>query len=250
MASLYFEVRSARPKLHVRLRRLQSEVSPLLSLCAIALDEEAMIGDMLESVQGLADEIIVGVDSRTTDATCEIVDQYGGKGFSFDWRDDFSYARNLTIDRAHGRWILTLDADERLTTAGVAAIREIVECASEVPANDAVTGIAFWMEERSMDETLHVIQRTAARLFRRRPEIRYTGTVHEEPFWLGDREQSTVLVIDGEPHMIHYGYDPELWRARGKYERNLRLLEKRVADNPNDKYAADKLAAHKVLAGS
>lgn len=225
-------------------------MSPLLSLCAIAYDEEAMIGGMLESVQGLADEIVVGVDSRTTDATCEIIDQYGGKGFCFDWRDDFSYARNLTIDRAHGRWILTLDADERLTTAGVAAIREIVDCASEVPAEDAVTGIAFWMEQRSLDETLHVIQRTAARLFRRRPEIRYTGTVHEEPFWLGDRDQSTVLVINGDPHMVHYGYDPDVWRARGKYERNLRLLERRVADNPDDRYAVDKLAALKVLSGA
>lgn len=227
----------------------------LLSVCAIAYDEEVMIGGMLESVQGLADEIVVGVDSRTTDATYEIVkgcraDQSATYVFPFDWRDDFSYARNLTIDRAHGRWILVLDADERLTTAGVAAIREIIDCASEEPAEDAVTGISFWMEQRSLDETLHVIQRTSARLFRNRPEIRYTGTVHEEPFWLGDRDQSTVLLIQGEPHMVHYGYDPELWRDRGKYERNLRLLLKRVADDPDDTYALDKLAALKVLAGA
>lgn len=221
----------------------------MLSLCTIAFNEAELIGGMLESVRGLADEIILGIDSRTIDDTCEIAEEYGAKGFALDWRDDFSYARNLTIERATGRWILVLDADERLTPAGQTAIREVIECASEVPAPDAVTGMVFWIAQRSLDETLRVIQRSSIRLFRNRPEIRYSGIIHEEAFWLGDREQTVALQINGEPHINHYGYDPALWRAHDKYERNLRLLEQRIADDPTDAYAQDKLRAHRLLEG-
>lgn len=212
-----------------------------LSLCAIALNEAALIGGMLESVQGLADEIVLGVDSRTTDETCEIADQYGAKGFAFDWCDDFSYARNLTLERATGDWILVLDADERLMPAGAQAIRDVLESASVVPAPDAVTGLAFMLAHYDLDDTLHVIQRSSARLFRNRPEIRFCGIVHEEVFWNGDREQSSVLLVTGEGHIAHYGYDPTIWRDRGKYERNLRLLEMRIDADPTDVHAQNKL---------
>jgi len=45
---------------------------PRLTLCMIALDEEGFIGDCLRSVQGLVEEIVVGIDTRTTDRTAAI----------------------------------------------------------------------------------------------------------------------------------------------------------------------------------
>lgn len=218
-----------------------------LSLCAIARDEQAMLPGLLSSVYGLADELVLGVDTRTRDRTAAIAHQYGAHVVPVDWCDDFSYARNLTLDAATGDWILVLDADERLLPAGAAVIREILECAPTVPADDAVTGIAFWIAQRDLSGTLRVIQRSSARLFRRRPEIRYRGIVHEEIVWLPEPGRTTCALINGEPHFAHYGYDPQIWTERGKFVLYQRLLEQRIAADPGDDYARDKLRALEVM---
>lgn len=220
---------------------------PRLTLCAIARDEQEMLPGLLSSVYGLADEMVIGVDTRTTDRTRQIARQYSARVVDVDWRDDFSYARNLTLEAATGDWVLVLDADERLLVAGTAVVREILDCAPEVPADDAVTGICFWIAQRDLTDRLRVIQRSSARLFRRRPEIRYHGIVHEEVGWIPDPSLTTWALINGGPHFAHYGYDPLIWQQRGKQELYQRLLEQRIADDPSDEYAQDKLRALEVL---
>lgn len=218
-----------------------------LSLCAIAKDEQQMLPGMLSSVFGQADELVIGVDTRSTDRTAAIARQYGAVVIDVEWRDDFSYARNLTLEAATGDWILVLDADERLLPAGATVIREILDCAPLEPAANAVTGIAFWIAQRDLAGRLRVIQRSSARLFRRRPEIRYRGIVHEEVCWLPDPSRTTAALINGEPQFAHYGYDPAIWERREKYQLYSRLLEQRVSTDPTDEYARDKLRALQVL---
>lgn len=218
-----------------------------LSLCTIAKDEQQMLPGLLSSVYGHADELVIGVDTRSTDRTAKIARQYGAHIVDVEWCDDFSYARNLTIDAATGDWILVLDADERLLPAGAAVIRAVLDCAPEVPAADAVTGCAFLMEQRDLDGTLGCINQSSGRLFRRRSEIRYRGIVHEEPTWLPDPTRTCWAMITGAPAIVHYGYDEALWDGRGKYERNRRLLEQRVAANPDDTYAQERLRATMAL---
>ena len=89
-----------------------------LSVCIITLNEEANIGRTLKSVQPLvADgqgEIIV-VDSGSTDKTVEIAKSYGAKVFTEPWKG-FAAQKNSAIEKAQGEWILSLDADEEVTT--------------------------------------------------------------------------------------------------------------------------------------
>jgi glycosyltransferase involved in cell wall biosynthesis len=214
-----------------------------LSLCCLALNEQTLLPGLLSSVYGLADELVIGIDSRSTDRTWKIACQYGARVLSVDWQEDFSYARNLTIDAATGDWILVLDADERLLPGGQAAVRVVLDCAPTTPDPHAVTGIAFQIMQCDLNGTFVTVQRTSGRLFRNRPEIRYRGIVHEEPLWLPDPAQTSWAEITGDPHIIHYGYDPVIWAERGKYARNLRLLEQRCADDPTDQYAREKLDA-------
>ena len=49
---------------------------PKLSLCMIVKNEEEMLPDCLESVEGIVDEIIL-VDTGSTDKTVEIAQQFG-----------------------------------------------------------------------------------------------------------------------------------------------------------------------------
>lgn len=212
-----------------------------LSLCAIAFDEEQFLGGMLNSVASVVDEIVLGIDSRTTDRTREIAETFGARIVTVDWRDDFAYARNLTLDAAQGDWILHLDADERLTTAGAKAVQDILKVASPEPTDTSVLGIAFMLANYDLDGTLRSVFPTAPRLFRRRPEIRYHRRVHEVPVWLPDPDKGEVVLIGGDVSIVHFGYAPDVYDQRGKSERNLGLLKLQVAEHPEDEHARAKL---------
>jgi glycosyltransferase involved in cell wall biosynthesis len=89
-----------------------------LSVVIITFNEEANIGRTLESVQPLvADgkgEIIV-VDSGSTDRTVEIAKSFGAKVFVEEWKG-FAGQKNSAIEKATGAWILSLDADEEVSS--------------------------------------------------------------------------------------------------------------------------------------
>ena len=65
-----------------------------ISLCMIVKDEEENIKDCLDSVQGIADEIII-VDTGSTDNTKSIAKNYTDKLYDYTWKDDFSAARKF-----------------------------------------------------------------------------------------------------------------------------------------------------------
>jgi glycosyltransferase involved in cell wall biosynthesis len=84
-----------------------------ISVTIITFNEEKNIARCIESVQGIADEIIV-VDSFSTDRTKEICLSYGVKFFENSFKgmiDQKSYALQL----ATHNYILALDADESLS---------------------------------------------------------------------------------------------------------------------------------------
>lgn len=218
------------------------------SLCAIALDEEQFIGGMLHSVQGVVDEIVLGLDTRTTDATRQIAEAYGARILPFDWCDDFAYARNLTLEAATGDWILHLDADERLTPAGAKAVKDILDVASPEPTETSVLGIAFMLANYDLDGALRSVFPTGPRLFRRRPEIRYHRRVHEVPVWLPDPDKGEIVLIGGDAAIVHFGYAPEVYDGRQKTERNRRLLKMQVEEHPDDEYARAKLRQLEAVA--
>src|SRR5579864_957011 len=87
-----------------------------LSVVIITFNEEANIGRTLQSVQPLvADgkgEIIV-VDSGSTDRTLEIAKSHGAKVFVEEWKG-YAAQKNSAIDKATGKWVLSLDADEEV----------------------------------------------------------------------------------------------------------------------------------------
>ncbi len=91
-----------------------------ISVTIIVLNEEKNIRDCLESVKW-ADEIIVS-DSGSTDRTVEICKEYGAKVKVEQWLG-FGRQKNLCGDRAKNRWILNIDADERVTPGLAEEIR-------------------------------------------------------------------------------------------------------------------------------
>lgn len=86
--------------------------SPKLSVIIITKDEEKNIGDCLKSVEW-ADEIVV-LDSGSSDRTVEISKRYTEKVYETDW-PGFGVQKNRALDKASNEWVLSIDADERVT---------------------------------------------------------------------------------------------------------------------------------------
>lgn len=85
-----------------------------ISAVIITKNEEKNIRECLESLKDIVDEIIV-VDSYSDDNTVEIVRKYTNKIYFKKFQDDFSKQRNFGLQKTMGDWIITLDADERLS---------------------------------------------------------------------------------------------------------------------------------------
>ena len=89
---------------------------PTLSVILITRNEEANLADCLASLEGIAQQIVV-VDTNSSDHTLEIAKTHGAViAQPTDW-PGFGPQKNRALDLATGEWVLSLDADERLTPA-------------------------------------------------------------------------------------------------------------------------------------
>jgi len=104
---------------------------PTLSAILITRNEEVNLEDCLASLDGLATQIVV-VDTQSTDRTLVIAQRYGALISSPpDW-PGFGPQKNRALDLASEDWVLSLDADERLTPE----LRAEIKCMLDKPQTD------------------------------------------------------------------------------------------------------------------
>ena len=85
-----------------------------LSIVLAVKNEEKNLGECLESVSKIANEIII-VDEYSTDNTVKIAEKFGAKIYKNKHKKNFHESKELGLEKAKGEWILQLDADERVT---------------------------------------------------------------------------------------------------------------------------------------
>jgi len=203
-----------------------------LSLCMIVKNEARNLGRCLDSVEGLAGELIV-VDTGSTDETPAIAAGRGAKVVPFDFTTvDFAAARNQAISRASGRWVLMLDADETLEPASRPLVEQFV-------ALDENAG--YYAErlnhgpEGGQSNVDYVV-----RLFPNRPDYRYRGRVHEtiDAAILagGGRLRQSGIRIDH-----NFASDRDSRRAKNRWY--IEILKEEIAADPRDTSRLDFLAA-------
>ncbi len=104
-----------------------------ISATIIALNESADIVDCINSVQQVADEVLVVVDTKTTDDTAELAHAAGARVMHQDYLGD-GPQKAVAVPEATYDWIFSIDADERLEPDCVAAIRALDLSADDVDA--------------------------------------------------------------------------------------------------------------------
>jgi glycosyltransferase involved in cell wall biosynthesis len=103
-----------------------------LSVAIITKNEEGNLPDCLRSVS-FADDIVVVVDSSSTDRTVEIAESFGCHVFIEDWKGD-GPQKNSAIAKCKHEWVLVLDADERIPDETQKVIMSIVNDPSSADA--------------------------------------------------------------------------------------------------------------------
>ncbi len=187
-----------------------------ISACAIVKNEEKNLPRWLACVKSLADEIIV-VDTGSTDRTADIARDAGAQVYSFEWKNDFSAAKNFGIRKARGNWIVFLDADEYFDEEDIPKVKAHIR---RFDKDGRVSGfICPWVNIDVDHGGVFLFEGIQIRVFRRHPEIRYHGAVHEMLHARGGK-WNTPTVKD--VRIWHTGYSSGV--VQGKFERNLEIL--------------------------
>jgi tetratricopeptide (TPR) repeat protein len=202
-----------------------------LSACLIVRDEERFLPRCLASLQGHVDEICI-LDTGSVDATLEIARSFGARIGHMPWNDDFSRARNASLDLASGDWILQIDADEELVSPKPGLL-------ASLQASSAVCHLVQLDLLGSGGRSERVQQ---PRLFRRDPRLRFRRPLHET-ILDGLAEANLPSPQPCSLLLIHHGYTDEIVASRSKHERNTRILRACRERGEADAYDLFKLAA-------
>ena len=199
-----------------------------ISLCMIVKNEERFLRACLESVKDAVDEINI-VDTGSTDSTIAIAREFGARIEEHPWCNDFSWARNKALDMATRRWIFQLDADEELLPESIEALRQLKSAPSHL------TGV--WLRCVNSSDRYRgggTISHAIIRIFPNHPRIRYKGAIHEFPA-VDDSPLSMPAVV-APIKIVHHGYLEDVVADRGKYQRNMSIIEQSVLDHPEDAF--------------
>lgn len=196
-----------------------------ISVCIIAKNEEANIERCLSSLAPYGFEIVV-VDTGSTDRTKEIAAKYTDRIFDFEWINDFSAARNFSLQKASNNWIFMMDCDEWIDSIDIEEMnyfrKKMPDTAGSVTRKN-ITGTP---------SNISLYNDHTERLFSRK-HYHYTGTIHEQ---LTPKHGGTFKTLLLHTIIGHTGYLLTEQEFIEKAKRNLALLFQQMVETPNNPY--------------
>lgn len=222
-------VMEQRAELFGRLAERAEKIS--ISACVICRDEIANIAGWLTNVRRFANELVV-VDTGSVDGTREFLTENSVPYFSYEWQDDFAAARNFALDRAHGDWIIFLDADETLQYPD--DIRgNILRLIDRQPEAEA---LLLPLENIDADNNGMLIDTDQViRIFRNKPDLRYVGAIHEQLRSISDVERDLSVAEANVLFTVrHTGYSSGI--VQSKLKRNLMLILREISEGNKELY--------------
>ncbi len=206
----------------------------------ITKNEERFLEQAINSVKEIVDEIIV-VDTGSIDRTREIAIRLGARIFYQDWNNDFSEARNFSLEKATKDWILVLDADEaiskndlqklkKMTTNKDAYAYSFVQRNYSNDMNDA----RFVPVEKIPESKAYkgYLKAVVTRLFRSDEKIRFSGKVHESVN--ESIAKLGVKIVESDIPIHHYFEEKGKENIRQRQLMYLDISKEKLKQNPND----------------
>lgn len=218
-----------------------TKTRPRMSVAMIVKDEAAQLPGCLACFSDPAIEFCLA-DTGSSDNTPALARDHGARVELIAWEDDFSAARNTSLEMCAGDWVFIVDADERLADDDVrtllalcdaipdtayrfttrnytnaSGIAEFVPCAPEDPH---ARGYAGWFPSAKV------------RLFPNHRGIGFDGRVHELVNKSLAREGIPIETCEIPVH--HYPLDKDAKRLAEKRQLYIRLGEAKILEHPGD----------------
>ncbi|MCD7725599.1 MAG: glycosyltransferase family 2 protein [Clostridiales bacterium] len=198
-----------------------------ISVCIITKNEEKNLAKCLAPLTPYGFEIIV-VDTGSTDRTREIALQYTDKVYDFQWVDDFSAARNFSIQKASHNYILVLDSDEFLTQIDIEGVYQAIE------AHPRAVGLLLRNSYYDSQGTPNKYTDRVERLFHRQ-YYTYKFPIHEQVTEIAS--DNTIYERYDLPLAVeHVGYNGSPEELKQKALRNNALLFREIEKDPSNAY--------------
>ena len=137
---------------------MNSKSTQKISALIITLNEAIHMSELLNDLK-FADEVIV-VDSFSKDETKRIAESFENVKFIEHQFENYTAQRNFAIDQAKNKWILFLDADERLTPE----LKE--EIIFTIHQEDPCNAYLFYRKFMFKDQVLHFSGWQTDKIFR------------------------------------------------------------------------------------
>ena len=188
-----------------------------LSVCIIAKNEEKNIRRCLESLKSYNFEIVV-IDTGSTDDTEKIAQQYTDRVFHFQWKNDFSSARNFAISKSTKTYVMSMDCDECIDYIDVKKLQNLlverkkqvgrIKIRNHLTKNGTGQENTEWINRIFSKELFH-----------------YEGCIHEQVTAMNGEEYETY---QAPVVILHTGYDLPENERKQKAERNIKLLQQEL----------------------
>lgn len=126
-------------------------MADLLTIVIVTYNEEKNIAECIDSCEGIADKILI-VDNYSTDGTVEIARSHGAEVVQSKLIVQDRIKWVLKGDTIKTKWVLFLDADERMTTESAKEFKEL--CAKNA-TDPRVNGIVVKYRHHFMGKDLY-----------------------------------------------------------------------------------------------
>ena len=198
----------------------------LLTIGIIMKNEEENLPICLEGLKPILDSIpseLIIVDTGSTDKSVEIAKKYTDDVRYFEWCNDFSAARNVTLEGAKGEWYMFLDADEFFTdTKGII---DFFKSGEYKKFNSATYTIRNYNDYKKTSYADFMAPRMT-KLF---PNTRFEKKIHE-----GLNTYNYPLKNLDNALCDHFGYVMSDETLKNKCRRNIPLLLEEFEKNPDE----------------
>lgn len=164
-----------------------------ITVVILTKNEEKNIIEVVQNAKRVADNVLI-VDSGSTDNTVTLAETNEAKIVYRAWDNDFATQRNFALQYVKTKWVLYLDADERLNSELIEAIKNVVAIGAQKQYSIKRKSVAFGQEFN-----YGVLKPDfVPRLFKTK-NVHWVNKVHEKSVC-----EDKLEVLDG--YIEHYTY--------------------------------------------
>lgn len=211
----------------------------MISLCMIVKDEEFNLHNCLDSIKEYVDEIIV-VDTGSKDRTKQIAQQFTDKVYDYEWCNNFSAARNYSINLATNDWVIILDADETVEKFNIESVSGFINDKNNIRKLGMIESINIINEGSGIRKNIIKTNRIFNKKY-----FHYAGIIHEQVTSINNEAYETINL---DVKINHIGYTSEVLNRTNKIDRNIELLKEALVKNHKDPYLNYQLGKSYFLA--